>query len=39
MVLDEKDRNEVLLKNKLSINKKSIQETQSDIEGIKNRID
>lgn len=39
MVLEEKDRNEQLLKSKMQISKKSLQDLQADVDGIKLQID
>jgi peptidoglycan hydrolase CwlO-like protein len=39
MVLDEKDRNEILLRSKLAINKKNYQEFQNDIDELKTQIE
>lgn len=37
--MDEKDRNEVLLRNKMTINRKNLQDIQSDVDGIRSQID
>ena len=39
MVLEEKDRNETMLKSKLAINKVNLQGLQTDVETIKVQID
>jgi hypothetical protein len=39
MVLDEKDRNEILLRSKMAITKKTYQEFQADLNGIKTEIE
>lgn len=39
MIMDEKSRNEMVLKNKMEINRKNYQEIQADVERIRNQID